>query len=492
LNQTDSKRIVHFVANISENDIKDKLSFGSESLLIGGLTTMGTDDAYWQRVEFPNGIYGTEDADGVIIVASEVAALMKKVPLVRNFAKITVTEDLNNFEFEGFAVLNTPDRGSVAPYLGGKFADYVNDEDVCFDYSELLAQGYNGFSPSGMTLTNTAAPGEFNTAAKYMYERRFSTDRPTCIIVKGKYGNDGASTYYKIDLGKKDAEGEFVSYNILRNFVYAVTIQSVNGSGKATVEEAINAVAFNNIYTSTDLQSLLNISNGTDRLFVNFTNRILVSDAAVELKYKYLNAGTSDNGSIKTDMIKTGDVIASVGSVTGPDADGYNTITFTPNTPPANGNKKQSIRLYVQGGLSRTIELTLCAPWVMNSVVATPTVGTEIGTAVGTEVKVSFDIAADMSEYMFPLEFKLKADKGNLYNNPANADAMVVWYEVKTFGFTKLLTYEAYSDLTINTDGYKTIVCSFLTNKAAEAGDETMVYITNPYFTPKEVTFTQE
>jgi hypothetical protein len=501
LNQTEYKRAVHFIANY---DI-GTLSFGSESQLIGGLTTTGNNDAYWQRVEFPDGIYGTKDElTGVITVAPAVAALMSKVPLVRNFAKISVRSDAEKFALEGFAIVNTPDRGTVAPYKGdGVFMPY----EANMTYAGL---DYAGVTPSGMNV-NTAVPGDgaFSTASKYMYERRVSAENPTFIIVKGKY-NGGASGYYKIDLGQKDGD-DFEYYNILRNFHYIVNIDRVSATGYATAQlAATQSVAFNNIYASTATQNLLNISDGEYRLFVNFTNRILVSQAPVELKYKYVPVDNLTNGTRNSqvvidwgdakgsNVIDTHDAAASAA-----DSEGWSTISFTPKAPVPNTPLEQIITLRIPGGLSRTVNLTLYTPREMYDEKASPAEGmTTIGTEVGTEVAVSFEIVAGLSEYMFPLEFKLESDRGNLYNNPQNEDAMVVWYGTSTipskagqqaFGFTKLLTYEAYQAIpTGGANQRKLVVCSFLTNKAAEAGDETTVYITNPYFTPKEVKFTQK
>ncbi len=74
---------------------------------------------------------------------------------------------------------------------------------------------------------------------------------------------------------------------------------------------------------------------------------------------------------------------------------------------------------------------------------------------------------------------------------------MVVWYgkstipdnDVSVFGFTKLLTYDAYLGLTADANGYKTVECSFLTNKAVSG--TTTVYISNPYFVQATATFPQ-
>lgn len=502
LYQTTKERIVHFVAN---HEI-DELAYGHESAVIGQLQTVERHDAYWQRVVFENGFYYEYDDEGEIIgVADEVKSQMSKVPLVRNFAKITVSEELTNFTLVGFTVVNTPDRGSVAPYVtDGKFAEYLDEDNNCVTYSVLSEdQKYSGFIPSGMELENTVDDVfKFDMLPNYLYERKFSNTNSTYVLIEGRYGNNAIS-YYKIDLGYTADNGLFTHYNLLRNFHYAVKITSVLGDGYKTAAEAAENVAFNNISASTQTQSLLNISDGTHRLFVNFTNKIVVDQSTVYLQYKYvpnyLTNSTPANSSVDTRFVTEGDVIGSAGTAYAGD-DGWNIIEIIPNEPdPYGAVKDQSVILYVDGGLSRTINFTLRKPWDLTTVACSPS--TNVARIIGTEVTVSFDIPADLKDYMFPLEFKLESNWGNIYNNPQNKDAMVVWYGGSTipgnegasvFGFTKLLTYDAYLDLTSSTGaGFKTVVCSFLTNVEVSTSTTTTVYITNPYFTQTSVTFTQ-
>ena len=85
LTKTSSYRAIHFVANA---DVSGLANFGHEDALIPSLVSIDTDDAYWQRMEFANGIAsdsGTKLDNNTV------------VPLVRNFAKVTVTENLPNF-----------------------------------------------------------------------------------------------------------------------------------------------------------------------------------------------------------------------------------------------------------------------------------------------------------------------------------------------------------------------------------------------------------
>ena len=100
LHATLEGRIMHFLLNYVDDDVDLHFDYGHENNIIGGLTVERDRDVYWQRVELPEGINGSTEATGTT------AKYLTKVPLVRNFSKITVTENLNDFELLGFYVLN--------------------------------------------------------------------------------------------------------------------------------------------------------------------------------------------------------------------------------------------------------------------------------------------------------------------------------------------------------------------------------------------------
>lgn len=134
LHQTANKRIIHFIANYEIGN----LDYGSESEIIGKMNVSDNQNAYWQRIELESGIAN----DNVTAVE------MKRVPLLRNFAKITVNADASNFQFEGFAVVNSLNKGTIAPYntQGGGFANFISGE-ASLSYNAITAQGYTGFVP---------------------------------------------------------------------------------------------------------------------------------------------------------------------------------------------------------------------------------------------------------------------------------------------------------------------------------------------------------
>lgn len=476
LQQTPNKRIVHFIANYNI----ENLSYASESEIIGRMTVSDDEDAYWQRIEFPAGI--TDD--------DVTKAKMKRVPLVRNFAKINVIENLSNFALEGFAVINTLSAGTVAPYNtnGGGFARFA-DGEICNSYQNITTtQGYKGFNASSSVLQNTSP--SWRTEPFYMYERSFPNDATaTYILIKGKYGSSSKTTYYKVDIVYQNESGLPVYYNILRNFEYAITINSVVGDGYDSPEEAAKHPAGNNLSGSVETKSLLNISDGKARLFVNYTDTTLVSNKAITLKYKYIpdiQSTTPSNSDVKLDHVIAGNVIARVGTPIAAE-NGYSAITIYPKEP-GNTTLSQTVTLYTANGLSREVTFTLRKAESMTVSCTNP-----VPADIGEDVTLSIKIPDGLSQTLFPLEFLIESDALSIYPDAAKDYMPVKVGETidpnrsgSSFGYEKVLSYDDYKAITTE-NGKKEITCYFLTNKEESAST---IYVYNKYFELGEVAFT--
>ena len=515
LSQSPSKRTIHFVANSPTTDVKN-YPFGSERELINALSTSGAQDAYWQRVELPDGIIKGQTAGSLVGTS---LANLTAVPLVRNFVKITgqnkVADDANGgFVLEGIALVNTPNQGTIAPYNvnRGNYAVYHSSTT----YSGLNSAGYYGFEPADMAIDTTIPiPTTFvaaqdatddeetvaHYAESYMYERRMH-DMPsdyTYVIIKGKY-NNGTPSYYKVDIINKAQNGAY--FDLLRNFNYVIDINAVLGDGFGSAEDAAAAVASNNISASIDTQNLLNISDGKARLYVEYVDKVLTKAGTYTLKYKYVpnikNQNTVDNDYVTTgsptttnpvdlsmvvegNVIKTGTV-----SVANADVDGWRTITF--ETKDVDGVKNQTITIRA-GALKRDIKLSLRDPFQMSVAV------TGTGTALGSARTVTISLPTDLlPEAIFPLEFVIvdknlsispdtSKDNNNLpVKTGINADGVAV-ANGQYFGFVKKLEYEEYVTRDTNgniTDHLPKLSCYFITNKS-NATPSVKVY--NEYFT---------
>ncbi|MBQ6581201.1 MAG: DUF4906 domain-containing protein, partial [Alistipes sp.] len=237
LPQSASPRTIHFIANLPEGT---KFDYGSERELINALETSGTADAYWQRTELRSILGDVVSEDGKVTASagSELARALNKIPLVRNFAKVSVAkaEAVTDAIFGNvqIAVFNAPQRGKVAPYNTntGEWAAYSDDTD----YADLTAAGYYGYVPTfdddDFANVGIDANDVISGTTQYLYEYNMdgkkieAGSRYPFVIIAGSYQGH-ATSYYKVDL--VDTSGKYL--NILRNFDYTVVIESVSGDG---------------------------------------------------------------------------------------------------------------------------------------------------------------------------------------------------------------------------------------------------------------------
>ena len=515
LNVTKSPRIIHFIGNY---DLAGATLAGHENAIISRLNVTGEQDAYWQRVEFLNGI-NEEQVQG------------RTVYLLRNFAKITVTNEATANEFSytegGFDIITTESHGSVAPYNvatdQASFPTFISSGNTCVSYQDLLNAGYTGFIPGASTHQNTfnkeannfSATPSFSAKAQYLYERN-NADGQTYVIVKGQW--NGTDTYYKIDL-IREVEGSAVTYfHILRNFHYKIVIKSVEGAGAKTPEEAAAGAASNNIFASVELQHLTNIGDGKARLFVNYTSKTLISNAPVTLEFNFLDeSGAAVNSRIALQRGNEADVFA---SIAGPyhvndenyDASlventGYSYYIITPNSP-GTLPLDESLTLYDKGiknsnneyttqptGLQRKVEYTLRNSYKL-ALSCTETVGDKIG----QPLEVSLHIENGLPSYLFPLTFFIESSKLSIYPDimmnsmPVNTRTTIVDNSGKnSFGYDRVITYEEYAGLSTIPDPddtsktLKVAPCYFLTNMPASAST---VYAENELFNKASDSFT--
>lgn len=330
LSLSDSKNLrIHVMANCDAT-----LPWKYEDVVMGGSAyTSGTQDAYWYRFILPNGIVlkkeyneETERMEYVkngnyFVVEDEVEDCFENLPLLRNFAKISVestTPQLVLNPTHTMAVINTPDCGSVAPYnssTGSFLTDYHTKT-----YQELK-ESYPGFSPTGMRYTNTnpdnvtfypcGKTGNTVTGGIYMYERpkpTGSSDTPSYIIIYGTYYplkegltradwtdypahpenyldyTQAVDGYYKIDFMDEDGY-----YAIFRNFRYHIRITGVSKAGAETPSGAGSTGGTGDISSSTEAVGLTDISDGYGRIAVSYVEMTIVEQKAeIELKYKFI------------------------------------------------------------------------------------------------------------------------------------------------------------------------------------------------------------
>ncbi|MBQ3152619.1 MAG: hypothetical protein IJB77_04075 [Bacteroidaceae bacterium] len=467
LNQTDGPRRLHLIANYPGLT----MGFGEEGQLVGRLMANGADhDVYWNYRDVEK-------------VAEGFQAQVQMVPLVRNYVKIELEDSIpaeDKFQLEAYALYNVPTKGTVAPYNPGSismFANYVDvDSGKCQSYENLSAQGYKGNEPydDGTLLSkeiNWVAPG----TPSYIYERsNRNSDTPTCMLIKGKY-DGGNTTYYKLDfvhLEERDGATVKVYYNLLRNFIYTMNLNSVKSEGYATVEQAIKQPASNNISGDAIAKDYTNISDGEGRLFVSTTGLLFTDNTPKVVYFKYIpnlqSPNTTNNGAVVVSA-PMGDVLSKAAEIAATDETegihkGWRKMTLTPNAPGIAG-VFQEIAVSA-GGLQRHVELLLREPYNLAVAVDPKTVET----GAKKSLTVNITLPGGLPESIFPLRLFISSEDNTIYpdygtNMPAEA-------QNGKYGFIREVSLLEYQDST-------SYACKFLTNCEESA---TTVYVDNEYF----------
>ena len=543
LTLTDKPRIIHYVANC---DI-DQVLYGHETSVIGNMFVdrNGSEGAetdyevsYWARIEVPFILVEEveeEKGDGtketVISLHADIINKFKHVPLLRNFAEISVWDATDNtFLFEGFTVYNLLNRGTVAPYNSNtqEFQNFFFTKDgtiTNYSYPQISNLGYEGHALTSAELITDFIRNE-NGSVKiygskepfYVYERKVSVmtdeeekwrESPPHIIIKGRYNGgeemnlaDSAKYkiyYYKMDLvyKEKDDKGNETAikyYNILRNFKYKFTLTNVYDVGYNSLAEAVAGAAGNNISGSSSTSKLTDISDNKGRLLVNHTDVTLVTGDAVTLRYQYIpnyyNSDAANYGVIQNDLVSfeniIGDVITRYVKAQNDASDGYREVTLFVNEPD-NIIRQQIVSLKTDNvNLNRQIRYTLRQKLTME-VVCSPKV---VEKSILEPVQVDIKLPVGMTEDMFPLELNMETDDRtlspdatkNLEPIPVSVGPSIIDVEGRkgtmSYYYTVTITLDRYKELT-EAGNMKTYSTYWLTNTAENAST---FYVDNKYF----------
>jgi len=456
LQKTDAPKVLHLVAVNRNNPLDLSNVHGSAGNFMPSLVTTGDNEAYWAQVIFETG-YDSE---------TDVISKLTRISMVRNFAQISVNNNaLDQFKFEGLAIVNVPNSGTVAPWNTKemKFPKYTVTET----YHNL---DYGGITPKGMELNDTTASAlKFDPyiTSRFMYERPFNSIRHTYAIVKGTYLTPPAtsrkSTYYKVDLGWKDANNIFHYYDIIRNFNYIININGVAANGYDSAEEAMRGIVYNNFSFDVHTQKMLNISDAKDMIWVSDVTLIVTRSDDRELSFKYCyKENIMDNGGVVNNTIKDGetgdnnalltfikgenwDNIVTGYKIADTDDDGWRTITFTTTEPDVELKGTDFTIINPASGLGRKVDIVVRKPWKItftrvfggnyNSPSQFP-YGASNGDVMNGEpdrpgwnlrwivsehaqspLTIFFRIPDDVPEALFPLTFELEANRQNIENN---------------------------------------------------------------------------
>ena len=512
LSITTSKIRVHLIANGPES-----LDFDYESVVMSKLCCTGGADAYWQRILLDHGIYADVDDPRYLdnpptlvidpdfdLDEDGVTHKMALIPLVRNFAKLMVVAadpEESHFTIDSFAVVNVPDKGSIAPYnttTGEFMMDYQ-------DYGNLdaIKNVYPGNLPSGANIdTSYPSDQDFENrtngvvaagGAVYMYERPAPVSDPTIIIVRGTYTDpktgNSYTGYYKIDM--MDGS-EYLP--ILRNFRYQINIEKVNRVGKSSVIAAINGAGSADISADINTASQVNLSDGTSAISVEYTEKTFAIGGTYTLGVSFtpdVTNGVVNNNLISYQLLEEGTygaVIASSSDISFNASTG--TLTFTTTDVDPVHIKSQKIRVIgttEQSRLYRDITIRLLPQQTM-VVTCIP----EIEAVAGTAQTITIDIPKELPRSIFPLQFKVEVAAKTLTPNandlPVEPGQTIVSNQSgQSYQFIKTVSYSDYTSGYSKTGDYSRINCEF---KSVIPVSDSYVYVANQYFATGSTRFT--
>lgn len=518
---------VHIIANGDEtipfvNENSDDMD---EESIMTAMHTKNNVGAFWARVILPDGIlpklndygiYQTDGNSGNFIPSDETQAAFEDLVLIRNFAEVTLTlgEGVNNLNDISWQLVNVPTKGSVAP-MSSSYDQIFVDDYKAYEYDTASGRMKNGTKTySGYTFSDDPMDYTFPTSkdvelgnelgdSGFLYERVMPADKATCVLVRGKFGNDNYYTYYRLDLTNESVGGYFPIY---RNYKYQMNIRKVNNRGAKTPTEAMNRDSGGNVSQSTEARKLTDISDGVSRLYVEYVEKNFTSGGKKGLWVYYKpdvanHPDLIDNSSI-TVTVKTpeqGDpspaLVETTPTTLTPTAESSQTgkyyYEFNLNEQDENNDLVSILKITANNGgtgdelstMYRDITLR-----VMHKMDMTLTLVPKQVAGQGSSTVLNIGLPDGLPSSMFPLEIYIEDINHTIYSTGFDGDGNEIIVPVKSDkSIVDGTTNSFYFIRTVNEDEYQanhTITTQFKTNKDASA---TTIYVANEYFKTKSV-----
>ena len=520
---TSEKAIVHLVATADPN-FEEQLQEATDRTELGlfygsnGLYTRDQYPAFWKRIDLGMPI-NEKNAE-----TEEFKEKLSHVQMIRNFCQVTVgvaedckSPDNDKFVIDGYALVNQVNAAYVAAYSDNEprrgFVEFEASGDdgklngTMKTYGDMLTK--DKYIPARHPAsvrdhkeekTSEWLPAEgqddsgiFSPEAKYMFERPYQSQHHTFVIIKGHFvGTPADHRYIKLDIGDipewlfDKEKGFYLSSafeyrHLYRNFSYNINITTIASKnvGSATAAGAISGPAVNNVGATVETQSITDISDGVDRMFVNETKFVIVDDdngdpfpASFELMWRYVSdwqhSKVNDTQHINCDypgmeLVSNDDsgIFADVKEIaynttwpegwTFDDLGGWSGRKITFEKPDETVRQK-TVRLYYSNPstsrpnvrLSRDITFVMRKRWEFvtdnvypSNIEVYPgaysyennTMPYEslaemranidpgyVGSQRGAQLTVMFELPGDLPESLFPLDFKIGFDRQNVEN----------------------------------------------------------------------------
>lgn len=502
---TTSPRHVHVIANGPEsldyNTMDTDLMYPMSTTYNASGVPQG---AYWQYFYLPSGTAVIDDS-GEWEASPAATSALQSIVLVRNFARVKVTNLDDDFVLSGFHVFRTENAGSIAmptSYDGGQ--NFVNTLSYTtipsgqnpIDY--ITALPYAGYTPDGVTLHEETATADVTWAAggtyQFVYEsvKRLSTGKEPFIILKGHLKSEGnTDKYYKMELIDDDGN----DFPILRNLDYSITIESVAPEIIGATEPGLAKTCNGNISTSVNAE-LSQLSDGYSTLAVLYTDKTYVNtdDASKAVTFMYMYDPALDEGSSVT--IETVRSEGAGHAIEGADGTGWYTtsagtgdwtnVTF--NVLPSSTYTREAVTVFKVTGTSKvtadgtpqklfryvTVHLLSMQDFI------NPTV-TAAGVAKDNKVTINLTLPDNLPVSLFPLVISVKDSQDSL--NPTGADQTrmpLVLDDKGVYHFEKTVSWDEYQ-------ASKAVSCEMMFIKAVSSP---VITIDSEYFNAQTATVT--
>ncbi|WP_303916643.1 hypothetical protein [Bacteroides mediterraneensis] len=451
---------LHFIANY--DSYETYTSTDTENSVIGSMVTGNNQDAYWGMVE-------------VNSIPETGLKLEIPVELIRNFAKISLTSETSDIEILKYTVYNTASEGLVAPYnpQNGTFADFNVTGTNPYEAFKQKNPDYHATTMGDIQVNELEPENSWKTIAEsyYVYERnQDNSDIPTALIVKAHYnGGNGAEGdyYYKLDIVQFMSDTyQTVTYNLLRNFEYKITINGVKSAGYATAEEAMNAAASNNLATSVQVSKVKRITDGNNILEVSSIDTLIVKKEQLILTYQYYEGDVNQTetlGKVKVNYELNEKIFSEI------DVSEPGVIKLTPIALPS-VLENQELVVATESGLSRHITVRVHEPFKFVAVDCQRKVKAE----QKAEFVVIMELPMGLPTAAFPLNLTIDMEANTLYPNSSKNHLPVNVTSPKNYTYDFVVDYNSYRQ-------NRTQYCHFLTNTSQSA---TTVQISGACFEP--------
>lgn len=462
---TTSPRHVHVIANGPESldyqTMDTDLMYPMSTTYNASGVPQG---AYWQYFYLPSGTAVIDDS-GEWEASPAATSALQNIVLVRNFARVKVTNLDENFVLTGFHVFRTENAGSIAmptSYEGGQ--NFVNTLSYTtipsgqnpIDY--ITALPYAGYTPDGVTLHEETATADVTWAAgdtyQFVYEsvKRLSIGKEPFIILKGHLANESVDKYYKMELIDQDGN----DFPILRNLDYSINIEKVSLEIIGADEPGLAKTCNGSISTRVNAE-LSQLSDGLSTLAVLYTDKTYVNtdNAPKEVSFMYfyepfIGAGSS----VTIETVRSDGAGHAIDGADGTDwyttsagTGGWTNVTF--KVLPSSTYTREAVTVFKVTGKSKATadgELQSLFRYVTVHLLSmqdfiNPTV-TAAGVAKDSNVTINLTLPDNLPVSLFPLVISVKDSQNAL--NPTGTDMPLVLDDLGVYHFEKTISWDEY------------------------------------------------